>query len=164
MSKEQTTNKAIDNSQHYMSKYTFGYTGVDGRRYIAEKEIKPEDTEPHLTKKKIAIGLHQEKMNAAAISHIEDMLSLFDRMQDEGKELSCGKIKGNISVKRRSEIIEKYSLQLNSDSGLYEGNPEMVFEMLRSEHPSCLQFKNLKELHYAVRFGYTPVRKINKAD
>lgn len=149
-----------DRTSHYMAKRTYEYTGVDGRTYVVEREPRPCSLKPFISSDKYISSRRQEKISAAAIAHIEDLLSLFDRLQENGEVLSCGEIKGTISAERRTEIVEKYSLRYNSTSRLYEGDPESIIRILQAEHPSCRQFKNLKELHYAARFGYSPVRTV----
>ena len=151
-------------TSHYMAKRTYEYTGVDGRTYVVEREPRPCSLKPFITRDKYISSRHQEKISAAAIAHIEDLLSLFDRLQEAGEVLSCGEIKGTITAQRRAEIVEKYSLRYNPISRLYEGDPESIIRILQAEHPSCRQFKNLKELHYAARFGYSPVRTVSLSE
>lgn len=147
-------------TSHYMTKRTYEYTGVDGRTYVVEREPRPCSLKPFISSDKYISSRHQEKISATAIAHIEELLSILDRLQENGKVLSCGEIKGTITVQRRTEIVEKYSLRYNSTSRLYEGDSESIIRILQTEHPSCRQFKNLKELHYAARFGYSPVRTV----
>ena len=156
MSKQNAKDAAVISTQRYQQENVYRYTAVDGRCYDTERLPRPEDLKPHLTQQDFAVGRHQEKMNAAALAHIEELLTRFDGYMIEGRPLVSPKIKSKISPQRRLEIVEKYHLTLDKKANLYSGDAEAVFQMLMAEHPSCAVFRNLKELLYAVLYGYAP--------
>ena len=164
MSKQNAKDAAVIGTQRYQQENVYRYTAVDGRCYDTERLPRPEDLKPHLTQQDYAVGRHQEKMNAAALAHIEELLTRFDGYMKEGRPLVSPKIKSKISPQRRLEIVEKYQLTLDKKANLYTGDADAVFQTLMAEHPSCAAFRNLKELLYAVLYGYAPTAIIKGSE